>query len=112
MPKGKATPARITRTTPSHLAGPAHLPVRPARPPTLAPSQFYGLSEGAEVVPFGDQAAAKFGAFFVTGGKVVGAFLEGGSAEENAAIKRVAAAQPAAPADLGVQGLGFALAQA
>lgn len=74
--------------------------------------QFYGLSDGAEVVPFGDQAAGKFGAFFVQGGKVVGAFLESGSPEENAGIQRVAAAQPAAPADLGAQGLAFVLAQA
>ncbi|PRW59212.1 monodehydroascorbate reductase [Chlorella sorokiniana] len=71
--------------------------------------QFYGLSEG-EVVQFGDVSAGKFGAFWVQGGKVVGAFLESGSPEENAAIKKVAQAQPAAPADLAQQGLAFALA--
>ncbi len=62
------------------------------------------------MVHFGDFGAAKFGAFWVQGGKVVGAFLESGSPEENAAIKKVAQAQPDAPADLAQQGLAFALA--
>lgn len=72
------------------------------------PRQFYGLGEG-EVTHFGDFAAGKFGGFWVKDGKVVGAFLESGSPEENAAIKKVAQAQPAAPADLAQQGLAFAL---
>lgn len=59
---------------------------------------------------FGDAASSKFGAFWVKEGKVVGAFLESGSPEENAAIKKVAQLQPAAPADLAEQGLAFALA--
>lgn len=62
------------------------------------------------MVHFGDTAAGKFGAFWVKGGKVVGAFLESGTPEENAAIKAVAVRQPAAPADLAQQGLAFALA--
>ena len=40
--------------------------------------------------------------------QVVGAFLEGGSNEENAALKKVAQTNPAAPDDLGTQGLEFA----
>lgn len=82
----------------------------PALPPPPLPClQFYGLSEG-EVVHFGDVSSGKFGAFWVNGGKVVGGFLESGSPEENTAIKKVAQAQPAAPADLAQQGLAFALA--
>lgn len=73
--------------------------------------QFYGTADGAEsTVLFGDKAAGKFGAYFVAGGKVVGAFLEGGSADENAAIKKVAAERPSAPdvQALEAQGLQFA----
>ncbi|KAI3437605.1 hypothetical protein D9Q98_000057 [Chlorella vulgaris] len=70
--------------------------------------QFYGLSEG-NVVMHGDQSAGKFGAFWVKDGRVVGAFLEGGSDEENAAIKKTVVARAAAPADLEQQGLAFAL---
>ena len=70
--------------------------------------QFYGLNEG-ECVIHGDVSAAKFGAYWVKEGAVVGAFLEGGSAEENAAIKKVVAARAAAPADLKQQGIAFAL---
>jgi monodehydroascorbate reductase (NADH) len=70
--------------------------------------QFYGLSEG-DVVMHGDQSAGKFGAFWVKDGRVVGAFLEGGSDEENAAIKKTVVARAAAPADLEQQGLAFAL---
>ena len=70
--------------------------------------QFYGLSEG-ECVVHGDVSAAKFGAYWVKDGKVMGAFLEGGSADENAAIKKVVVARTAAPADLKQQGIAFAL---
>jgi monodehydroascorbate reductase (NADH) len=69
--------------------------------------QFYGLAEG-DAVHFGDFAAGKFGAYWVRDGSVVGAFLEGGSAEENAAIKKAATERPAAPADLSMQGVAFA----
>ena len=68
---------------------------------------FYGLNRG-EVAHFGDLKAGKFGAYWVDKGRVVGAFLESGTPEEFAAIKKVAAAQPAAPADLAAQGLAFA----
>lgn len=39
-------------------------------------------------------AGSKFGAYWVKDGKVVGAFLEGGSAEENKLLARVAREQP------------------
>lgn len=69
--------------------------------------QFYGLSTGT-AVHFGDQSEGKFGAFWVDNGRVVGAFLESGTAEEFAAIKKVALEQPEAPADLATEGLAFA----
>ena len=72
--------------------------------------QFYGLALGS-VVHYGDQSSGKFGAFWVNDGKVVGGFLEGGSAEENNAIKKVAVEQPTAPADLATQGLDFAVSK-
>ena len=40
--------------------------------------------------------------------QVVGAFLEGGSPEETAAIKKVADVRPPAPADIDQLGLEFA----
>ena len=87
----------------------SHPPPACPLPPSLPP-QFYGLSEGAGVVPFGDAAAGKFGAYWVRDGAVVGAFLESGSPEENAAIKTAVQQCAAAPADLVQQGLAFALA--
>lgn len=85
---------------------------------------FYGAAPpGARVVTFGVPSAlaaassgeaAKFGAFWVEAGtdKIAGVFLESGSADEAAAAKKVAAARPAAPADLGEQGAAFLLAAA
>jgi len=73
--------------------------------------QFYGANNGAEeTVFFGspDLKSPKFGTYFVRGGKVVGAFIEGGSNEENAAMKKVAVEQPSAPSDLAKQGFSFA----
>lgn len=40
--------------------------------------------------------------------QVVGAFLEGGSNDENNALKKAVQTQPSAPEDLGSQGIGFA----
>lgn len=40
--------------------------------------------------------------------QVVGAFLEGGSNEENDAMKKAAVTQPSAPENLGSEGLAFA----
>lgn len=86
--------------------------------------QFYGLaSPTAAVTPFGVEAAlaaaesaaaAKFGAYWVDGGKVVGVFIEGGSPEECAAAKAVAAAAPPAPAagELAAAGAEFLTAAA
>ncbi|PSC73208.1 monodehydroascorbate reductase [Micractinium conductrix] len=73
--------------------------------------QFYGLSEG-DMVLHGDMASspAKFGAYWVKDGAVVGAFLEGGSNDDNAAIMKAVVARAAAPADLAQQGLAWALA--
>jgi monodehydroascorbate reductase (NADH) len=68
--------------------------------------QFYGLSTGSPI-HFGDFAEGKFGAFWFDNGRVVGAFLESGTPEEFAAIKKVALEQPEAPADLETQGLAF-----
>ncbi|CAI5525888.1 unnamed protein product [Closterium sp. Naga37s-1] len=67
----------------------------------------YGLTDGKAA---GD-GAAKFGAYWVKDGKVVGAFLEGGSADENKAIAKVAQDQPAVASleALAGEGLGFAL---
>uniref|UniRef100_A0A0E0MLW0 monodehydroascorbate reductase (NADH) n=1 Tax=Oryza punctata TaxID=4537 RepID=A0A0E0MLW0_ORYPU len=60
--------------------------------------QFYGDNVGDDVL-FGDNdptaAKPKFGSYWIKDGKVVGVFLEGGSAEENQAIAKVARA-PAA----------------
>ncbi|XP_008801233.2 monodehydroascorbate reductase 3, cytosolic [Phoenix dactylifera] len=61
--------------------------------------QFYGDSVG-DTVLFGDNdpasAKPKFGSYWIKDGKVVGTFLEGGSAEENKAIAKVARVQPPA----------------
>lgn len=73
--------------------------------------QFYGDNNDADnTVFFGstDLKSPKFGTYFVKGGKVIGAFVEGGSGEENAAMKKVAEQQPSAPTDLDKQGFSFA----
>ena len=75
--------------------------------------QFYGDNVG-ETVLFGDNdpaaAKPKFGTYWVKDGKVIGVFLEGGSADENQAIAKVARAQPpvADVEALGKEGLDFA----
>ncbi|XVF76248.1 hypothetical protein PTKIN_Ptkin13bG0250900 [Pterospermum kingtungense] len=60
--------------------------------------QFYGDNVG-DTVLFGDNnpesPKPKFGSYWIKDGKVVGAFLEGGTAEENQAIAKVAKLQPA-----------------
>ncbi|OVA05963.1 FAD-dependent pyridine nucleotide-disulfide oxidoreductase [Macleaya cordata] len=59
--------------------------------------QFYGDNVG-DTVLFGDSDPAsskpKFGSYWIKDGKVVGAFLEGGTPEENKAIAKVARVQP------------------
>ncbi|KAL2933734.1 Monodehydroascorbate reductase [Bienertia sinuspersici] len=75
--------------------------------------QFYGDNVG-ETVVFGDNDPAssshKFGTYWMKDGKVVGAFLESGTPEENKAIAKVARVQPAAESldQLSKEGLGFA----
>lgn len=75
--------------------------------------QFYGDNVGDAVI-FGDNSPKsdnpKFGSYWIKDGKVVGAFLEGGSPDENKAIAKVARVQPAADSldVLAKEGLAFA----
>ncbi|PKU84584.1 Monodehydroascorbate reductase [Dendrobium catenatum] len=75
--------------------------------------QFYGDNAG-DAVLFGDNnplsAKPKFGSYWIKDGKVVGAFLESGSPEENKAIAEIARLQPPAPdlEQLKNEGLSFA----
>ncbi|XP_074558338.1 monodehydroascorbate reductase 3, cytosolic-like [Curcuma longa] len=75
--------------------------------------QFYGDNVG-DTVLFGDNdpksANPKFGAYWIKDGKVVGAFLESGSPEENKLIAKVAKLQPPVQdlEQLRVDGLTFA----
>ena len=59
--------------------------------------QFYGDNVG-DTVLFGNSDPAspkpKFGTYWIKDGKVVGAFLEGGTPDENKAIAKVARVQP------------------
>lgn len=59
--------------------------------------QFYGDNVG-DTVLFGDNdptsANPKFGTYWVKDGKVVGVFLESGTAEENKLIAKIARLQP------------------
>ncbi|XP_073137827.1 monodehydroascorbate reductase-like [Henckelia pumila] len=59
--------------------------------------QFYGDNVG-DTVLFGDSNPTspthKFGSYWIKDGKVIGAFLESGTPEENKAITRVARVQP------------------
>lgn len=59
--------------------------------------QFYGDNVG-DTVLFGNNDPSsekpKFGTYWIKDGKVVGAFLESGTAEENNAIANVAKTQP------------------
>ncbi|KAM7526086.1 hypothetical protein LguiA_015988 [Lonicera macranthoides] len=75
--------------------------------------QFYGDNVG-EAVIFGDNnptsSKPKFGSYWIKDGKVVGAFLESGTPEENKAIATVARVQPPAESldQLAKEGLAFA----
>ncbi|KAL3623393.1 hypothetical protein CASFOL_032209 [Castilleja foliolosa] len=75
--------------------------------------QFYGDNVGESVI-FGDSeptsSSHKFGSYWIKDGKVVGAFLESGTPEENKAIAKVATVQPpvASLDQLATDGLTFA----
>lgn len=75
--------------------------------------QFYGDNVGDTVI-FGDSdptsSSHKFGSYWIKDGKVVGAFLESGTPDENKAIAKVAKTQPPANSleDLAKEGLSFA----
>ncbi|OMO80403.1 FAD-dependent pyridine nucleotide-disulfide oxidoreductase [Corchorus capsularis] len=75
--------------------------------------QFYGDNVGEHVF-FGDNnplsPKPKFGSFWIKDGKLVGAFLEGGSPEENKAIAKVCRLQPTVENldQLKKEGLSFA----
>ncbi|KAJ4969978.1 hypothetical protein NE237_003077 [Protea cynaroides] len=75
--------------------------------------QFYGDNVGDTVI-FGDSDPAspkpKFGSYWIKEGKVVGAFLEGGTPDENKAIAKVAKIQPPVQSvdELAKEGLTFA----
>jgi monodehydroascorbate reductase (NADH) len=88
--------------------------------------QCFGVQSDADaVVTWGDLspaaaqaaatgAAARFGAFWVKGGTVVGAFIEGPTPEDSAALRAVVAARAPAPdtAVLASEGAAWALAAA
>jgi monodehydroascorbate reductase (NADH) len=72
--------------------------------------RFYGDNAG-KAVHFGDfsPSSPKFGAFWVSEGRIAGAFLEGGSPEEYDAIAHAVRSRAAVPdiAELVTQGLAF-----
>lgn len=75
--------------------------------------QFYGDNDGENVI-FGDRTptspAHKFGSYWIKDGKVVGAFLESGTPEENQAMAKIARVQPSVDSldELADEGLTFA----
>lgn len=72
--------------------------------------QFYGDNVG-EVVYYGDFSGSTFGAYWVSKGHLVGAFLEGGTKEEYEAIAKATRLRPEIEdlTELERQGLGFAV---
>lgn len=75
--------------------------------------QFYGDNVG-DTILFGDNDPTlpkpKFGTYWIKDGKVVGAFLEGGSPDETKAIAKLARFQPPVSdlEELQKEGLAFA----
>ena len=69
------------------------------------------MSTTAATAAASGAATAKFGAYWVRGGRVVGAFMEGPSGEESAALKQLAWIRPEAPPaeELTKQGVTFAM---
>nr|AFK47082.1 unknown [Lotus japonicus] len=72
--------------------------------------QFFGDNVG-EVVYYGDFSGGTFGAYWISKGHLVGAFLEGGTKEEYEAVAKTTRLRPAIEdlAELERQGLGFAV---
>ncbi|XP_073309831.1 monodehydroascorbate reductase-like [Primulina huaijiensis] len=76
--------------------------------------QFYGDNVG-DTVLFGEHdpisPTHKFGTYWIKNGKLVGAFLESGTPEENKAIANLARVQPSVDSldQLATEGLSFAL---
>ncbi|KAF6155475.1 hypothetical protein GIB67_020001 [Kingdonia uniflora] len=72
--------------------------------------QFYGDNVG-EVVHYGDFTGSTFGAYWVSKGKLVGSFFEGGTKEEYEAIAKATRLKPTVTDldELERQGLGFAI---
>nr|AFK37392.1 unknown [Lotus japonicus] len=72
--------------------------------------QFFGDNAG-EVVYYGDLSGGTFGAYWISKGHLVGAFLEGGTKEEYEAVAKTTRLRPAIEdlAELERQGLGFAV---
>lgn len=98
--------------TPDKVGDYDYLPYFYSRVFTLS-WQFYGDNVG-ESIPFGDQSVGKFGAYWVHDRQLVGAFFEGGSKAEYAALAKAARQRPFVEdtALLKSQGLSFALALA
>lgn len=71
--------------------------------------QFYGETEGDYVI-HGDLKGGKFGVYWIKDGKVVGAYSESASDEENKAIKQVALTRPDAPSKDELKKLGYEFA--
>ncbi|CAI0408185.1 unnamed protein product [Linum tenue] len=75
--------------------------------------QFYGDNVGETVLFGNDDPKAenpKFGTYWIKDGKIIGAFLEGGSPDENKAIAKVARVQPPVESldSLSTEGIAFA----
>ncbi|CAD7705019.1 unnamed protein product [Ostreobium quekettii] len=71
--------------------------------------QFHGINKG-KGVPFGSQKDEKFGLYWVHEGRVVAAFLEGGSDVEFKWVKAVARERPKAPCEEELEDMGLEFA--
>jgi monodehydroascorbate reductase (NADH) len=72
--------------------------------------EFYGEQKG-DTIFFGDKSTKKFGTYWVDNDTVVAGFIEGGTKEEKAAMKKLAEVRPKSPgnSELKEQGAKFAL---
>ncbi|KAG9149641.1 hypothetical protein Leryth_022919 [Lithospermum erythrorhizon] len=71
--------------------------------------QFYGDNVG-EAIHFGDYSGTTFGAYWISKGRIVGSFLEGGTKDEYEALSKMTRLKPEVDdlAELERQGLDFA----